>query len=88
MVPANMTLFELLNKLGKKFKRFWHEISLENHNRTFFFSIKMNGLTLEELQPYLDQELYARKNHYFIPIKEPLVKFDGNLSPLFLQTLK
>ncbi len=83
-----MTLFELLNKLGKKFKRFWHEIILQNYNRTFSFSINMNGLTLEELRPYLNNELYARKNNYFIPTMEPLIKMDGNMNPLFVQTLK
>jgi hypothetical protein len=54
MVPSNMTLYELLSKVAKKFKRDWHEISLENRNEKLVLERQMNGCTLEQIRPLLE----------------------------------
>jgi hypothetical protein len=43
--PSNLTLYELLSKIGKKFKCGQHELYLQEGNNTAIPS-KMNGYTL------------------------------------------
>ena len=63
MVPSNMTLYELLNKIAKKFKRDWHEIILENRSENLVLERQMNGCTLEQIRPLLGTELYANSSN-------------------------
>ncbi len=48
LVPSNMTVFELLNKLGKKFNCGWYEIVLSKINYELLED-SVNGCTLDEL---------------------------------------
>lgn len=47
----------------------------------------MNGLTLDELRPYLNADLYAR-SYNFVLRKEPLMINDDEMNPNFVKILK